>query len=303
MEEVNKAISDLINLLESKEKQKEDYEKCFKELYQYMLKIYESKFSELKKYTDECLAGLILKFEYDEKTYKEWIKYQFVVIFSILNDINDKILQDYSKDKKNQKDLFDFLNEFSSDLIIFLQEHGVFLLGSEKDFGHYKANVEQSLFVYIGIDTFLYKNIYSSALDKKFLLHLNIFSLRQAIELRCKEILGIYSVTNSSNKINKNFMGNRLIQIIKDHQAEIKLPLAMSIVENIYEWSNSYIHAGYKPPIWQVAFAHKISKDFFMPNKIEIKETFYKTLESIINAENAVKVLQFPKPLDGVKLY
>lgn len=100
----------------------------------------------------------------------------------------------------------------------------------------------------------------------------SIFQLRQAIELRICEVLGIYSMYNEDNQIIK-ITSEKLFEVnsIEDNYI---LPLKKSILLNIHSWTNLYIHKGYVDDLWLIDFALNLVDDFICKN-IYVRAEYY----------------------------
>lgn len=118
----------------------------------------------------------------------------------------------------------------------------------------------------------------------------SVFLLRQALELRIKNALGIHSFVGDGGV--SRISGFIFVDIIQENQEEINLPLDFAIFQKIVKWTNVSIHSGWVPPAWKIDWAHNYLEPLFQQgyNKktislygaIKIKRNFLDNIEFIL---------------------
>lgn len=111
-----------------------------------------------------------------------------------------------------------------------------------------------------------------------------IFQLRQAIEIRMLEILGIDSIIEDDG-LPKKITGNSFFDIPNLTDFVI-FPLDLSNIKKIYSWTNLYVHMAICNNYWLLDFAQNYLGNFIYERSI-IKKSFYDhRKETIANYTN-----------------
>lgn len=114
----------------------------------------------------------------------------------------------------------------------------------------------------------------------------SVFLIRQSIELKLKNILGIDYTINTDNGNLICIPGDKLLDFVFDNpNIEIPNTLEKDIIRNIHKWTQIFIHGGFITNIWQIHIAHKILFPLFEPNyhmntwsiygSVKIKKYYY----------------------------
>lgn len=106
-----------------------------------------------------------------------------------------------------------------------------------------------------------------------------IFQLRQAIEIRMLEILGIDSIVEDDG-LPKKITGNVFLDI-PQMTGSVIFPLKLSNIKKIYSWTNIYVHLAICNNYWLLDFAQNYLKSFICERPI-IKKSFYEHRKEII---------------------
>ncbi|CRF35340.1 hypothetical protein BRSU_2589 [Brachyspira suanatina] len=116
-------------------------------------------------------------------------------------------------------------------------------------------------------------------------LNNSVFLIRQSIELKLKNILGIDYIINSDNGKLIKIPGDKLLNFVFNNE-NIKVPntLEIEIIKKIHNWTQIFIHGGFVINIWQIHIAHIVLNDFFSPN------TYSDTEKKIFSIYGSVKM-------------
>lgn len=135
-----------------------------------------------------------------------------------------------------------------------------------------------------------------SVLDKYFYLNdvhvipVAVFQLRQLIEIRMLECLGIKGIYTDVKfeKLNTRITGNHLLDIpeIKDG---IIFPVSISTLKKIYGWACGYVHRGLVDNYWMVSFIQEYLGEFVC-RPIFMSKSFYDHRQSYIASANEIDV-------------
>jgi hypothetical protein len=94
----------------------------------------------------------------------------------------------------------------------------------------------------------------------------SIFLIRQSIELRLKNALGLSHLRRPDGKFLRLPFETiwRLLDVIKN---DIRLPIPIQLIKSIYKWTNPYIHLGWTTYTWEIEWAHHTLQPLFSGKK------------------------------------
>lgn len=97
-------------------------------------------------------------------------------------------------------------------------------------------------------------------------LNLSVFTLRQALELKYRRILGIGNIYNKDTEIEPKLKHDYFYSFIKSNIVHFKFHTPhIADIWKIYRWTNETIHTGNIPRIWELQYALEVANPFFAP--------------------------------------
>lgn len=85
----------------------------------------------------------------------------------------------------------------------------------------------------------------------------SIFLLRQSIEISMLRALGIYSFVDKEG-IELKYSLNQIYKFLKKNKKYIKIPVEISLLDKIVQWTNLYVHKAITKYCWQIIVAQKV---------------------------------------------
>ena len=113
-----------------------------------------------------------------------------------------------------------------------------------------------------------------------------IFQMRQIIELRILEILGIRAIITDDGLLEK-ITANTFLNM-KNFATDVIMPIEVGTLKKIYTWTCVYVHRGLSGEYWLIDFLYSYLIDFTIENAI-MKESFVKTLLERISKHTHIK--------------
>jgi hypothetical protein len=113
-----------------------------------------------------------------------------------------------------------------------------------------------------------------------------IFQMRQIIELRILEILGIRAIVTDDGLL-KKITANTFLNM-KDFATDVIMPIDKGTLNKIYTWTCAYVHRGVSGAYWLIDFLNSYLTDFTIEDAF-IKESFANTLMERISDYTHVK--------------
>ncbi len=123
-----------------------------------------------------------------------------------------------------------------------------------------------------------------------------VFQIRQAIELCCREVIGLHSVQDNNGNEVKTISSSILEFIIKETtstQHRISLPFDAGILRPIYNWAHNYVHKSFVDRSYLIYYALIITRQlFFIEDNTTYNDTdsMQELLEKLINSKRMRKV-------------
>ena len=131
-------------------------------------------------------------------------------------------------------------------------------LGKPPTFELYRSRLFASNSIFASSKNILRRHFYY--IDNTF-SSASVFLIRQAIETKILNSLGIYSIVDSNNEPVK-FKLEKLVEFITNTE-EIDFPIQKSLLLKITKWTNLYVHRGVLLYHWQIIIAHEVLQPLF----------------------------------------
>ncbi|NMC98303.1 MAG: hypothetical protein GYA62_01085 [Bacteroidales bacterium] len=113
-------------------------------------------------------------------------------------------------------------------------------------------------------------NAYSSLSSQ----NASVFLIRQSIELKIKNCLGIDVILDSHGYM-KKMTADKLIDFVYKNE-HIKIPeIGKSIIKKIHSWTQFFIHGGFILNVWQIDIAQEIIRPLFMHGETQKTISIY----------------------------
>lgn len=266
----------LTRIITSKDKFYYDvYKNLFQDYFAYLVSIQNNWFPKRKSYDDNTVAeSLFIKIP-KFKDIKLHIKYEFYALLKSTKRINNQIIR---QSKKNNRSL----SEEITLLLKYVKESVEFVRWSEKRLS-IQHSFTNSYFIrgtlhpmeLYWASLVLFQNKCNYQKYSNLTLHpTSVFLIRQALELRLRNIFGIDDIIDENGNYlhaTSSLFIEILNQGLKDNL--IQFPIKISIIKKIFEWTNYYIHNAKIPFIWEIDWAHSILKSLFTDdNTIDFKK-------------------------------
>lgn len=113
-----------------------------------------------------------------------------------------------------------------------------------------------------------------------------IFQMRQIIELRMLEILGIRAIVTDDGLLEK-ITANTFLNM-KNFATDVITPIEVGTLKKIYTWTCIYVHRGLSGEYWLIDFLYSYLIEFTIEDAI-MKESFVKTLLERISEHTHIK--------------
>ena len=241
-----------------------------------------------KSYLDEYLIGAVFKTEIYFKTDSEinqYCKCQLFLADLWLKSLIKKIERDGGLSHNRILRYKDHIGDFLHDIKRFIEylerkknKDFVFFEGS-KYYGQYAWQIfsESNVLYWL-------KSNEKSSLSHRSAINLSVFTLRQSLELKFRKVLGliyIHDKNGTSAKIKHEYIPEFLEKNLTELEVNYD---SINGVIKIYKWTNSTIHTGIIPYIWELDFALDYCSNLFTPD--ESSSNGYWSIHSSVKIKN-----------------
>jgi len=242
-----------------------EWEKKQKDFLTFYTSLYKTWYPKSKQYDDAHVAGQIFKKQLQTKDLKSYYKYQMYAFLKTLERLNDKIAINVNKTKD---DYLKWDLEFGRELIIegieYLNSVSFTTEGKSRNYGIGKRGLLNSKELFDTAEMLLYQDYNVKRLGGFALSPSSTMVLRQAIEIRLMSIYGIRFIYEQDGRLSKIpqkfFLDFTKLQI---KNKNVQLPIEIALVENILDWTQSYVHLAIMKQSWEIEWAFFLIKPLF----------------------------------------
>ncbi|HHT9115706.1 MAG: hypothetical protein HY607_03760 [Planctomycetes bacterium] len=240
------------------------HKEVFSASMKYTRKRYIQIFDHHNPYSDEHIAEQIFQDEVDQEQADAYMRCSWQAIEKCLDACSSRITSISTAaelDAALLQSEIKYLDDLFFDVSIFLSSVEIRKDKKRNGYGFRKRNIANSSEVFGASIDHLHHRLKFDTFSSFFRQPLAVFLIRQAIELRIKNAIGVEYVYKTSGEILK-ITPDFFIHFVYEN-TKIKCPVNKSIVKKIHAWSNYFIHAGFFMPSWQVWFAQRVLSPLF----------------------------------------
>lgn len=231
--------------------------KNYRQFYDFLDDIYNSWFPN-KDYSDEHIAEEIFIREAKHKDLRNLYKYKFLALLRSIDRTYENIKHYFENgEKESYKDARILLRGFSLEGMIFLSEAHYYVEGKRTGWVCSKRNIANSREIFHAAKMVFVKKVSVNDLSSHIIMPTSVVLIRQFIEIRIKNALGIRTIHEKDGRI-KRIPADKLIAIIEKYRNEIEFPIKISLLKKIHNWTQYYIHGGMIPESWIIEWAFHI---------------------------------------------
>lgn len=212
-------------------------------------------------YSDEFIASQIFKIEVSGKDLKSLHKYSCVAIRKTLYRLKDEL--NSRRELPYNSDFFKGQIVFMWNTIFNIQEYietvESYYLKKNVRYHWSRRQVLSSEIDYLSRrilrSQFFFNDIAQAPVA--------VFLIRQSIELKIIEILGIKNINEKVDNSMIKVPADKLFPIFEKRSTDIILPIPYSIIKRIHKWTNLYVHRSKIYDYWEIEWAQHMLKPLF----------------------------------------
>lgn len=277
------------SLLISLDNSKDIAENDFYSAYNFLDTYYKDKFKNSKEYSDIDVTNCILKFYIEEKDTKTWIKYQLFAILKTTKRLYDKIKYFRANSPELLENEINLFKELLVDISFFLQFSFSYLDEKPTELIKFKDFYLEPKEILSASRLLLRNHVLKNHPGNSASRYASVFFIRQSIEVLIKNIFGVSYIYNDKGEPQK-IQPELFFEFIDDSKVNNDFPLPKNTIKNIHGWTQSFVHAGFIPYLWQIEWTQVMLEPLFDFQKVILKQHFYNDLETIIKSKFERKI-------------
>ena len=278
---------------------------------QILTNTYLSWFKRWKEYTDKHIAQEVFNIAIEQRNAKIWLRVNLYAAIKTLERLVGGPLtaRQNNTDQYHPGFNYSFLTSLIFDCIILLKEGARIIEDPSLDFPVTKNILTPSFFAYYLAEQSVYsQNIKRGTFAELHITYNSVFSIRQFLELRLKNSLGILSCYSLLDNKLVFLTLNDYVRLIKAGEDYMVFPVDNKILIKIFRWANWFVHVGVKPFLWQVYWALAIIRPLTRGRSeagkwsrygdIRIQSSFFTSLEIYLSVikQFPVRIVRLPSP-------
>jgi hypothetical protein len=258
-----------------------EFEAVINETQKYLRTRYVDIFNNEKIYESDHIAEVVFEYFFEEAQIRQYLMCSWQGIEITLKRTSNhiqKVIKTHCHNRSSISSDLEYFWDLVFDIVMFLSYAENLLSEEHKGYGLGKRSVANSTEIFeASVDLLRHRSQFKTF--SHFIRQpTSAFLIRQSIELRVKNALGINVIFNKNGALLK-LRPDLLIDFLYS-KSQITVPVKKSIVTKIHKWTNYYIHGGLLPEVWKIDFAHNILSPLFnCGEKPTVGWSFYGAIE------------------------
>jgi hypothetical protein len=185
------------------------------------------------------------------------------------------------------------LRDLAFESVLIVDDSHYYVDGRSAGYGWGRTNVTSSPQVFWASTMLLRTRVDRSSIAEGPIRPSAVLLLRQAIELRLRNALGIFAIWDDRGNQLQLKGGTLLDAIIKLPKGNLEMNVDATLLKGVVRWANRYVHGGLRPRVWLVEFAcHLVAPLFARTTKpdgswnlfggVRIKRDFYDSVDQFL---------------------
>ncbi len=222
---------------------------------------------------DDCQIANVLLSDVTDKNQDDYCRNAMIAILKVLDNVEKKDIKVYQGENHIDKSVFGDTAAFLHHLLFQILEFTEQIASLKENRNYNRSNSRKQLRAFEVFDLARrlprYRVYYNDIAQQPE----SAFLIRQAIEIRTMELLGIYDVfdkkLNSAIKISPD----AFINLLADKRVILPRNLTANLIIKIHAWTNSFVHTGRSYYQWQTEYFWEVISPFIF-DEVSIDEEY-----------------------------
>lgn len=228
----------------------------------YLEKRYESYYKD-KVVCEEKYLDYLYKDKVNAKQYGKYLQVNFLSLIKCFNESIFYLENVNIKTGPTDIEKVNYANKLFGEIVIFLNEFETFVNKDHIPYGYYRRNISLSYELYYSSFHHYFSYCNPLTFASITMQPLAVFQIRQAIEVRIKNALGIHILRRKSNYDQLKITPDVFIEFIYSRPTQITIEVDKNVLQKIHSWTNLYIHTGFMPQAYKIWYAIKKIEPLF----------------------------------------
>lgn len=243
--------------------------------------------------SDEHIAEQLFITVFDTPDFKLWLKFQMLGMRASLKRLLAQADSCDQNDSETWRGAVGLLLELTHDSVAILEYGEKQFNGVVVEYAFGITRKLSSVEVWKASHHMFHSVLRPRTLGESAYRSTAIFLIRQALELRMKNIFGVAFIELPNGRPAKTDI-SFFISLVLHYKKAIRLPVKISLIDKINKWSNIYVHGGIQPNAWEIEWAHHILSPLFdhgsfegtksVYGAVQISESIFETIQDVISS-------------------
>jgi hypothetical protein len=202
----------------------------------------------------------IYKDSIEKKYYNDYLQSTYRTIIDCISETNTYI--ESHIEVINNLEIYNFYRQLFRELVIYLSNLEHHLDREHGGYGFGLRNVANSSEIYYSTYSHLFNYIKHGTMIDIINRPIAAFIIRQALEIRIKNALGIYMILSAESLKPMKMYIDQLVDFSYSN-SNITIPITKHEHMTIHKWTNNFIHAGQIPETFKIWYAMKTIEPMF----------------------------------------
>lgn len=211
---------------------------------------------------DDCQIANVLLSDVTDKNQDDYCRNAMIAILKVLDNIEKKDLKFYRGEDHIDKHVFGDTAAFLYHLLFQILEFTEQIASLKENRNYNRSNSRKQLRAFEVFDLARrlprYRVYYNDIAQQPE----SAFLIRQAIEIRTMELLGICSVFNKKSNSPIKISPDAFINLLADKRVLLPGNLTANLIIKIHAWTNSFVHTGRSYYQWQTEYFWEVLSSF-----------------------------------------
>lgn len=212
---------------------------------------------------DDCQVANVLLSDVTEKNRDDYYRNAMIAILKVLDNVEKKDLRNYQEEYIDNR-VFRDTAAFLHHLLFQIREFTEQIASIKENKDYYRSNSRKQLkaIEVFGLARRLprYRVYYDDIAQQPE----SAFLIRQAIEIRTMELLGIRGVFDNKSNSPIKISPDAFINLLADKRVSLPGNLTANLIIKIHAWTNNFVHTGRSYYQWQTEYFWEVISSFII---------------------------------------
>jgi len=225
--------------------------------------IEDTKVKKKISFYDDCQVANVLLSDVTEKNRDDYCRNAMIAILKVLDNVEKKDLKNYQEeyiDNRVFSDTAAFLHYLLFQILEFTEQIASYKENKNYNRSSSRKQLRALEVFYLARRLPRYRVYYDDIAQQPE----SAFLIRQAIEIRTMELLGIRGVFDNKSNSPIKISPDVFINLLADKRVSLPGNLTANLIIKIHAWTNNFVHTGRSYYQWQTEYFWEVISSFII---------------------------------------